>query len=168
MIGTTQNQRGEFLRHNLNSPIQIRVGDTAVVVGNQLLITRDGRVVEVRTLGAESVVPLEATRDESIDHVLYFKERRMAGILSTMQSPIRNPDGSVLFSFTNGDQREFSSVENAIEQTDYIDTLGGLAQDILIRMVCKRSPDGTDLHQLVGATCGIDCLATQPVSVRID
>ena len=164
MIGATQNQRGEFLQHNLNSPIQIRVGDTAVVVGNQLLITRDGQVVEVRTLGAESVVPLAATREETIDHVLYFKERKMPGVNVGLQRVTEQANGAVVFQFTSGTVTEYAGWADVGVVADEIDANTELCERILVGMSFRASPDGANKTTQVGAGVSVNLLIDTPVS----
>jgi hypothetical protein len=164
MIGTTANQKGEFLWRTLDSPIQIRVGDTAVVVGSQVIITRAGQVVEVRSLGAESVVPIESTRDETIDHVLYFKEQKMPGQNVSVVRVFENQSsGSVSFQFSSGTVTELPDWEAAGVIADEVDAIPDLAEKILIGKAFRGSPDGANKTNQVGASLGCNLLADIPI-----
>lgn len=167
MIGTT-NIAGEFRQAALNEPMAVSVGDTVHVVGNQVIVSRNGSVIAVRLItGALEAAPLGAERDEVIDRVVFFWRPPVAGTIVTLTDVVKNTStGSITFKFSSGSQREFESLEQAISETDYIHTEPTLAEDILISKTIALSPDGTDLHQLVGVKCAIDINANQPVTVQ--
>jgi hypothetical protein len=141
----------------------------ATVIGSQLVITRNGSVIATRKIvGPHVAAPLGADHNESINHVLYFWRPPVAGKMATMTNVRKSATGAITFDYSDGIQLEFTSGANVIEVTDYIDTDPTLAQHILARKALLNSPDETNIETMVGATCAIDCNATQPVSVRID
>ena len=170
MFGQIQGAKGEFRRLNLNQSVTVQPGDLATVIAGQLVITRNGQAVATRDIvGPEISVPLEATESEPINHIFFFRSKPVSGKLSTMTSVQKNTlTGAITFGFSDGTQLEFSSGASVIENTDYIDTDPTLGQHILARKAMLNSPDETNLETMVGATCAIDCNATQPVSIRID
>lgn len=167
VIGTT-NIPGEFRQAALNEPLAVLVGDTVHVVGNQVIVSRNGYVVSVRLITGEiEAAPLGAERNEVIDRVLFFWRPPVSGTVVTLTDVTKNTStGSVTFRFSNGDLREFATLEQAVSETNYIHTQPTLAEDILIAKSAALSPDGTDLHQLVGVKCAVDVNAIQPVTVQ--
>jgi hypothetical protein len=167
LLGST-NIAGEFRQAALNEPFAVQIGDTVQVVGNQVIVSRNGSVVSVRLITGEiEAAPLGAERNEVIDRVLFFWRPPVAGTVVTLTDVTKNTStGSVTFKFSNGDQREFAGLEQAVSETNYIHTQPTLAEDILIAKSAALSPDGTDLHQLVGVKCAVDVNALQPVTVQ--
>lgn len=166
MLGTVQGLTGEFRKASLNSPVVVLVGDIATVIGNQLVITRDGAVVATRFIESqESPVPLGAEQVETINHILYFWRPPVQGIIVTLADVTKNTaNGEISFTFQNT-TRSFSNVAQIRDATDYIDTQDKLAQDILIRKTIINSPDETNLTTMVGKKCAIDIQANVPFTV---
>ena len=167
MTVIAQNQSGEF-RQVAIQPLVVQSGDSVQHVGNQLIVTRNGHVIATRDLTGESV-SVASTVDvaQLIDKAIFFKGNPVAGTVVTLTDVTKNTaTGSVTFKFSNGDQREFSGLEQAVTETNYIHTQPTLAEDILIAKSAALSPDGTDLHQLVGVKCAVDVNALQPVTVQ--
>lgn len=161
---------GEFRRIALDSQIVIQAGDSINVVGSQIIVTRAGVVVGTRNLvGPDVAIPVTADHQQVISSAVFFRRYPVAGKLSTMIAVEKNTSsGSITFSYSDGTQLEFASGASVIEATDYIDTEPTLGQHILARKAMLNSPNETNLETMVGATCAIDCNATQPVSIRID
>lgn len=167
MTPVAQSPKGEF-RQVAIQPLSLLPGDIVQQVGNQLVVTRNCQVVATRDLTAESTsAPLTIQDAQTVSKALFFKEYPVAGVVVTLIDVVKNTaNNSVTFKFSNGDQREFASLEQAIIETNYIHTQPTLAQDILVAKSVALSPDGTDLHQLVGVKCAVDVNATQPVTVQ--
>lgn len=163
-------KKGEFRKANLDSPFTMKVGDVCVQDGNTIHFIRNNVVIASRQIVGQAVAaPIAAANPESVNSVVFFWRAPMSGVVATALPPrIDSATGIVTFPFTDGQDVQYPSITEAITQTDFIDTDNTLAKQMLIRMMCKRSPDGTNLHQLVGATCTIDALANQIVSVAID
>lgn len=169
MIGST-NIPGEFRQAALNEPLAVQIGDTVQVVGNQVIVSREGQVVSVRVITGEvEAAPLGAERNEVIDKVLFFWRPRVSGQITTLVQVTKNTStGALLFGFANGNQLEFNDYEQAMATTDYIDSTPQLAQDILIRKTLVNSPDQTNLETCIGAQCAIDMAANVPVVLTIE
>jgi hypothetical protein len=167
MIGTT-NIPGEFRQAALSEPVLIQPGDTVRVVGNQVIVTRNNAVVAVRLITGEiEAAPVAAESSELLNRVLFFWRPPVAGTVVTLIDVTKNTsNGSVTFKFSNGNNREFAGLEQAVSETNYIHTEPTLAEDILIAKSAALSPDGTNLHQLVGVKCAVDVNALQPVTVQ--
>jgi hypothetical protein len=167
VLGTTDIP-GEFRQAALDAPVSIQAGDTVQVVGNQVIVTRNNAVVAVRAITGEiEAAPVAAEHSELLNRILFFWRPPVAGTVVTLTDVTKNTStGSVTFKFSNGDQREFTGLEQAVTETNYIHTQPTLAEDILIAKSAALSPDGTDLHQLVGVKCAVDVNALQPVTVQ--
>lgn len=167
MTITAQSAKGEFRQVEIQ-PLSLLPGDQVQQVGNQLIVIRGGQVVATRDLTAESSsAPLTVQDAQTVSKALFFKEFPVAGTVVTLTDVTKNTStGSVTFKFSNGDQREFATLEQAVTETNYIHTQPTLAEDILIAKSAALSPDGTDLHQLVGVKCAVDVNALQPVTVQ--
>lgn len=163
MIGTT-NIAGEFRQAALNEPLAVAVGDTVQVVGNQVIVSRNGSVIAVRLItGQIEAAPLGAERDEVIDRVMFFWRPPVAGIIVTLTSVIKNQaTGVVRFRFSDGSEREYANDAAAKAEVEYLDTEATTAQDALIHKTFRNSPDGTNLENMVGASFSVDFFADRP------
>lgn len=169
MTVIAQNQKGEF-RQLAIEPLVVQPGDSVQQIGHQLIVTRDGNVVATRDLTGESAsAPTTVTESQVVSSAIFFRSLPVAGVLATLLSPSRNnATGIITFPFSDGDSIEIASIEEGMSATNYLDTNNIIAKHVLIRKTLLNSPDGTDLHTMVGATCSMDCNANQPMSVRID
>jgi hypothetical protein len=169
MAITAQSLKGEF-RQVAIEPIAIQAGDVIQQVGSQLIVTRDGQVIATRELTGESVSFTSVVSDSQvISSAVFFRSLPVSGVLATLLAPHKNnATGIITFPFSDGDSIELASIEEGMNVTNYLDTNNVIAKHVLIRKTLLNSPDGTDLHTMVGATCSMDCNANQPMSVRID
>lgn len=159
--------KGEFRAVSLDSPVVVMPGDTCQVVGAQLLVIRNGNVIATRSLtGPDVAASLEVTEQRLIDSAIFFRRDPVPGVVVTLTGVRKLASDAYIFQFSNGSQREFVDLATATAETNYIHTQPTLAEDILIAKSVAMSPDGTDLHQLVGVKCAIDVNATQPVTVE--
>lgn len=167
MTAIAQSTKGEF-RQVAIQPLSLLPGDIVQQVGNQLIVTRNGQVVATRDLTAESTsAPLTIQDAQTVSKALFFKEYPVAGVVVTLTNVSKNTStGSVAFTFSNGSQRIFDSQEQGVSETNYIHTQPTMAEDMLIAKTFALSPDGTNLHQLVGVKCAVDINANQPVTVE--
>jgi hypothetical protein len=169
IIGSTSIP-GEFRQAALNEPLVVQVGDTVQVIGNQVIVTRGSNVVATRFMTGEvETVPLGAEQNEVLDRVMFFWRPKMPGVVATQLPPRKNTTtGAITFPYSDGNELEFSSGQQALDATAYLDTDNTVAKHFLIRKTLLNSPDETNLTTMVGATCTIDCNATQPVSVTTE
>ena len=169
MTITAQSSKGEF-RQVAIQPLAVQSGDSIRQIGNQLIVTRDGQVIATRELSGESVSVTSIIDDSQvISSAIFFRSLPVSGVLATLLAPHKNnATGIITFPFSDGDSIELASIEEGMTVTNYLDTNNVIAKHVLIRKTLLNSPDGTDLHTMVGATCSMDCNANQPMSVRID
>jgi hypothetical protein len=162
-----QNHLGEFRQIGID-PVSVQPGDLVQQIGNQLVVSRGGHVVATRDLSGESVsVASEIDAHQVIDKAIFFRSYPVAGIQATITGAIRNPNGSVMFSFASGSQREFTSVEQALTQVQYLDAEAATAEDMLILKTLRRSPDGANLENCVGAQVSADFNANEEIVLTI-
>lgn len=167
MTTIAQSPKGEFRQVEIQ-PVSLQPGDLVQQVGNQLIITRNGQVIATRELSGDSVsVPTAIEAHQVIDKAIFFRSYPVAGIQSTITGAVRNPNGSVMFSFASGSQREFTSVEQALTQVQYLDAEAATAEDMLILKTLRRSPDGANLENCVGAQVSVDFNANEELVLTI-
>lgn len=167
MTVIAQNQKGEF-RSVAIAPLVVQSGDLVQQVGNQLIVIRGGQVIATRELSGESVsVPTTIEAHQVIDKAIFFRSYPVAGIQATITAATRNPNGSVLFSFASGSQREFTSIEQALTQVQYLDADASTAEDMLILKTLRRSPDGANLENCIGAQVSADFNANEEIVLTI-
>ena len=145
-------------------------GDVRQIVGNQLLIIRHNVVIATYNLNQSSEpASLDVLSPELVSKLIFFKENRVSGQITTLTQVTKNTStGALLFGFANGAQLEFTGYEQAMSETDYIDSNAKLVQDILIRKTLVNSPDQTNLETCIGAQCAIDMAANVPVVLTIE
>lgn len=161
---------GEFRKSSLDLPFIVQIGDTAIVTGNVVSFIRAGIVVATRIISAESEpVPIASQSVESINHVMFFRSKPVPGIQATIINAVRNPTtGSIRFDFASGNQREFTGgLEEAINAVSYLDTDVATAEDMLILKTLRRSPDGANLENCIGAQCSCDFNANDEMILTI-
>ena len=164
---TAQSPKGEFRQVEVQ-PLSVLPGDQVQQVGNQLVVIRSGQVVATRKLSAASTsVPVTVDVEQVITKAVFFRSYPMAGIQATITGAIRNPNGSVMFSFASGSQREFTSVEQALQQVQYLDAESSTAEDMLILKTLRRSPDGANLENCIGAQVSVDFNANEELVLTI-
>lgn len=166
----SQSAAGEFRKADLDSPFIVQPGDTAIVTGNVVSFLRNGIVVATRVISAESEpVALESQSSESINHVMFFRSKPVAGIQATITNAVRNPStGAIRFDFASGNQREFTGgLDEAISAVSYLDTDVATAEDMLILKTLRRSPDGANLENCIGAQCSCDFNANDEMILTI-
>lgn len=162
-----QNQNGEFRQIGID-PVSVQPGDSVQQIGNQLVVSRGGQVVATRDLSGQSVsVASEINVHQIIDKAIFFRSYPVAGIQATITAATRNPNGSVLFSFASGSQREFTSFEQALQQVQYLDADAATAEDMLILKTLRRSPDGANLENCIGAQVSADFNANEEIVLTI-
>lgn len=162
--------KGEFRAVALDLPVMVQPGDECRVVGQQLLILRNGNVIATRNLtGPDTAAPLAVTEAKLIDSAIFFRRTPVPGVVSTLTAVVKNlSTGSITFKFSNGNEQEFPSGASAIALTDYLDTTNEVAEHILIRKTMLNSPDETNLTTVVGGKCSIDFNANAPVTLTIE
>ena len=167
MTTIAQSPKGEFRQVEIQ-PVSLQPGDQVQQVGHQLIVTRNGQVVATRELSGDSAsVPNAIEAYQVIDKAIFFRSYPVAGIQSTITGAVRNPNGSVMFSFASGSQREFTSVEQALSQVQYLDAEPATAEDMLILKTLRRSPDGANLENCVGAQVSVDFNANEELVLTI-
>lgn len=163
-----QSSTGHFEQATLNSPFASKVGDQAVVSGSTVTFIRNGAVVGTRTISAASVVVSGSDSIQSIDKVMFFRSVKMPGIQATLTGAVRNNQtGTVRFRFADGSEREFSNFASIASEVEYLDSEVSTAQDALILKTIRRSPDGANLENCVGAQCSIDMNANEELILTI-
>lgn len=161
--------KGEFRAVSLDSPVVVMPGDSCQVVGNQLLIIRNGNVIATRNLtGPDVAASLEVTEQRLIESAIFFRRKPVAGVVATLTGVHKAPSGIISFRFSNGNEIQFASGADAITQTDYLDTTTEVAEHVLIRKTMLNSPDETNLTTVVGGKCSIDFNANAPVTLTVD
>lgn len=78
------------------------------------------------------------------------------------QVQLNQSTGAVTISFSNGVNREYSDIESAKSAVQYLDTQSAVAEDSLILKMFRRSPDGTNLENMVGGAVAINFDADVP------
>jgi len=167
MTITAQSPKGEFRQVDIQ-PLSLMPGDEVRQVGNQLIVLRGGQVIATRDLTAESTsVSVAVDVEQVVTKAIFFRSYPMAGIQATITGAVRNPNGSVMFSFASGSQREFTSVEQALQQVQYLDAEPATAEDMLILKTLRRSPDGANLENCIGAQVSADFNANEEIVLTI-
>jgi hypothetical protein len=169
VLGTT-NTPGEFRQAALDTPLPVQIGDTVQVVGNQVIVSRAGSVVAVRSItGTFEPAPLGAERNELIDRVVFFWRPPVTGVVVTLVDVVKNTaTGSITMKYSNGNQVEYTGGEQIKTTTDYLDTDPEVAQDILARKTILNSPDETNLTTCIGGKCSMDFTANAPVTLTLE
>lgn len=137
-----------------------------VIVGNVLQIWRDGVLIEIRTLTPGPIVePSPVAIARTISELFIFKETKMPGQnVALTRVQLNQSTGAVTFSFSNGNNREYGSVEDAMNASEIagLDTSGALAENALILKTFRNSPDGTNLENMVGGSVAVNFNADVP------
>lgn len=157
---------GNWQQLTLDAPLHLLAGDVTVVVANVLQVWRDGVLIETRAMTpGPAVEPTPVASDRVISELFIFKEPKMPGQnVALTRVQLNQSTGAVTFSFSNGNNREYGSVEdakNASEIAD-MDTTGALAENALILKTFRNSPDGTNLENMVGGSVAINFNADVP------
>ena len=162
-------QKYDWQSTAISPPLNLIVGDTITHVGNQIVVTRSGVVVETRTIGALAAVSETVAESQTITSAIFLRMRPVSGVVATLIDVSKNTStGAITGLFSDGNSLEFANGAQIMSETDYIDTDNVLCKHVLMRKTMLNSPDETNLTTMVGATCTVDCNATQPMSVRVD
>lgn len=167
VLGT--DNKGRFYKASLNQPVLIQVGDNVLVDGNQLVVTRNGVVVAVRSIGVAEVADTSAQFAESVSSVVFYRGFPVAGQSVVMTGVSQNPTtGVVIVRYSNGNQREFSSWAEINQTLGEMDQLPDLAEKILALKAFRNSPDGTDKLTMVNVNCAVNFDAGTPIALIED
>jgi len=157
------------MRAVLAAPLVVLPGDMVSVDGR-------GRLRQVR--GNATVLTLDLLPLSTPFHGFVFGNqipathiywsRDMAdAIVRTIKSVVKNPDDSYDITFTNDTGRHFNDIEQIVTATNYLDREGTVAEDIAVRSMVLRSPDGTNFQAFVGTKVSIDMLAAQAITITL-
>lgn len=161
---------GEWHKPTVDPPLAVQIGDVLLPVPGKIEHWRNGIKIGERLLSLpgpvvainpEDGTPVTAT--DTLTHLFFFVEKKMPGIIETLTQVTKNQTtGAVHFGFDDID-REFADEATALAAVEYLDTEGQTAQDILILKTLRKSPDFTNLENMVGGSCSLDMQAIVPV-----
>lgn len=157
---------GNWQQVTLDAPLHLLAGDSCIAVGSVLQVWRDGVLIETRTLTPGPIVsPNPVSSNRTITELFYFKETKMPGQnVALTRVQLNQSTGAVTFSFSNGNNREYGSVEDAMNASEIagLDSTGALAENALILKTFRNSPDGTNLENMVGGSVAVNFNADVP------
>lgn len=159
---------GVYRKLTIDPPFSIQAGDICPIdfATGTVFQLRGSSVIDQRevTLPGELIGALPpATSTGVFAEVIYFQESTVAGqSVSLVSVQLNQSTGSVTWNFSNGVSREYGSVEDAKSAVQSLDTQSQLAEDALILKTFRRSPDGTNLENMVGAAVSLNFDADVP------
>jgi hypothetical protein len=90
--------------------------------------------------------------------VVYPKEKRMPGTNVALTNIRFGSGDAIIADFSNGNQRELpGGLPDLASVANTVDTNDSLAEDILLAMAYRSSPDGANLGAMIGAQVAINC-----------
>lgn len=144
----------------------VPAGTRIIVEGNVLKLVHGQTVIAQQTI----VLPGADVSDGSIPtarqltSVFIVKEGpKMPGIVAVNTGVAIGVDGSITFSFSDGQSKEFADLAQLAFELSSIDTDVDMAKKMLCLKAYRNSPDGANMTTMVGASCSIDFNADVPV-----
>ena len=142
-------------------------GDVVTTAGGILRIKRNGAILFTVDLRPVSTPLVGFVFGWSINANQVIWEKIMDNAIVRTLGPVtRNPDGSFHVEFTQAGVggRDFQSLERMDIDTANVENDGAVAENMLIRAMLRRSPDGTNFGAFQGAKVSIDTSAAEPVT----
>jgi hypothetical protein len=150
-------------KYTIDPPFTHQNGDTYAREGNILKQIRGGITVDARTVGSGPLL----TSQEHIGGgqvTAFYEEQNMPGQnVSCTKVTENQTTGSVTFSFSSGNNTEYTSWEDVGLVADSIDAGPDFAEKILAMKAFRASPDGANKTTQVGAAVSVNGLADVPV-----
>jgi hypothetical protein len=163
-----QSTLGEHRSYPLSPPLSVLPGDLLTTDGRHVYLIRAGVVIETREISG-SGVPVGATpvaAAETLSSVVFFRSTPVPGTSATLVDVNVAANGDRTYEFGDGTGQTMPEIAVA-ELADSVDATNDLAKKLLIAISHRRSPDGANVSNQVGATITIDCNAASPVQFSL-
>lgn len=142
-----------------------KLTDAITQIGWRANVKRDNVTIwegDLRPI-SEPIVGMLWTVDVGANQIIW-EAPNMPGQTLSVVSVVEQATGTVLFNFSNGNQRSVSDDwANAAEFADAIDATDDFLEKFLIAKAFRNSPDGSNKTTTVGAGVSANLLASVPI-----
>ncbi len=158
-----QSDKWRWQKATIAPPLTLQAGDVVREIAGQLVVTRAGVVVATRNIGPLTEVTSSVDVNQTVSSAIFLKVNPMPGQNVSCIKVSEGATGSVTFSFSNGNNIEMSSWDDAGTKADDLDAASSVAENLLIGKAFRASPDGANKTTQVGASVSVNLLADTPV-----
>lgn len=161
-----RSDRHEFFWSPVSPPLTVQPGDILQQIGNQLVVTRYGVVIETRDLSGAVPLDPSITDQQTLTNAVFVRFKNMPGQnVGLVRVTENNTTGKVTFHFTNGSSSEIESWTAVGDIADKIDANPTFCEELLMARAYRRSPDGAHKTNMVGGGVTSNLLQDIPVVV---
>jgi hypothetical protein len=155
---------GEWRQVAFSPPFSVVPGDTFRSEGNTVYQVRGGVDHDVRLITSSvQFTPPAADVSQSISNLIFFKGKPMIPASATLTDVTESVTGEINISYSDGSGTTYANWAAVGELADSIDSDVTFCKKLLAAISYRRSPNGENKTNAVGATATADCVANNPV-----